>query len=154
MRQEHNMQGLILAAGQGTRLQPLTNNLPKCLVEIAGKSILEYQLASLDKVGIRECVVVIGFLGSKVKDRFGPRFGNISLSYVPNLHFQKTNNLYSLWLGSQHIVRDMLLLEGDILFEPSLLEDLVGNSSPNAAVVDTFQSHMDGTVVLSQNGFV
>ena len=154
MRKRDNMRGLILAAGQGTRLQPLTNNLPKCLVEIAGKPILEYQLESLDKVGIHECAVVIGFLGDKVKHLFGPRFGNLSLSYISNIHFKETNNIYSLWLASQYMVDDIILLEGDILFESPILEDLISNHSSNAAVVDIFQSHMDGTAVLSENGFV
>ena len=148
------MKGVILVAGQGTRLSPLTGSLPKCLVLINGKPILQYQLESLDKVGVQNCVIVVGFLEQQVKDRFGRRFGNVDLTYVSNTHFRDTNNIYSLWVAREHLVDDIVLLEGDILFEHHLLEDIVHSSYSNIAVVDRFQSHMDGTVVLSEKGFV
>jgi choline kinase len=148
------MKGVILVAGQGTRLSPLTDHLPKCLVLINGKPILQYQLESLDRVGVQDCVIVVGYREQQVKHQFGPRFGNVDLTYVSNKHFRDTNNLYSLWVAKKHLVDDIVLLDGDVLLEHHLLEDIVHSPHPNIAVVDTFRSHMDGTVVLSEKGFV
>ena len=147
------MKAVILVAGQGTRLRPLTNHLPKCLVQINGKPILQYQLESLDQVGIRDCVIVTGFLEQLVQRRFGPRFGNVDLRYISNKRFEDTNNIYSLWVAREHLLDDIMLIEGDILFDHHLLEDIGQSPHPDIAVVDRFQSHMDGTVVLAEDGF-
>jgi choline kinase len=148
------VKAVILAAGQGIRLRPLTSHLPKCLVQINGKSILQYQLEALDSVGIRNCVVVVGFMAQQVQEYFGSKFANIDLTYVLNECFKETNNLYSLWLAKQHLRNNTILIEGDILFDRLLLEDIGRSQHPNVAVVDKFRSHMDGTVVLPKEGFV
>ena len=148
------MKAVILAAGQGTRLRPLTNRLPKCLVQVNGKPILQYQLESLDRVGVQDCVIVVGFMEQQVRSRFGPRFGNVALTYISNKDFKETNNLYSLWLAKKHLLDDIILIEGDILYDRQLMEDIWRSPHPNIAVVDEFQSHMNGTVVLSEEGFV
>ncbi len=143
------MQALILAAGQGTRLLPLTDHHPKCLVKVKGKPILQHQLEALGDAGVRECVIVIGYRGAQVRKAFGSRFRELSITYVENELFDRTNNIYSLWLARREIADDLLLLEGDLIFEPALLTDLLVIPHKNAAVVDNFQSSMDGTVVLA-----
>ena len=146
------MKAVILAAGRGTRLRPLTDYLPKCLVQVHGKSLLQYQMESLERAGIRDCIIVVGYLGEQVQQRFGPRFGNVRITYVTNELFGQTNNIYSLWLARQEMDDDILLLEGDLLFDEALLRDLDLSQCPDVAVVDGFNSSMDGTIILAQEG--
>ncbi len=143
------MQAIILAAGQGTRLRPVTDHCPKCLVEVQGKPILQYQLEALGEAGLRECVIVIGHRAAQVRDAFGTRYRDLAITYVENEIYDRTNNIYSLWLARQEIREDLLLLEGDLLFEPELLTDLLAVPHENAAVVDRFRPFMDGTVILA-----
>jgi choline kinase len=143
------MQAVILAAGRGTRLRPVTDHCPKCLVEVQGKPILQYQLEGLCDAGVRECVIVVGYRAAQVRNFFGARFRDVGITYVENEIFDSTNNIYSLWLALQEITGDLLLLEGDLVFEPSLLIDLLGAPYENMAVVDRFQPFMNGTVILA-----
>ena len=143
------MQAVILAAGQGLRLRPLTDRCPKCLVEVQGKPILQYELEALCYAGVRECIIVVGYRAAQVRDSFGARFRNLSITYVENRIFDRTNNIYSLWLARREITEDLLLLEGDLIFEPELLMDLIEVPYENAAVVDRFQHFMNGTVILA-----
>ena len=147
------MKAIILAAGSGIRLLPMTSGLPKCLVNVQGKPILEYQLEALNNVEIDECVVVVGYRGEQIRGFFGDQFKGVSLSFVENRLYSETNNIYSLWLAREDLDGDILLLEGDLIFENALLEDVVLCGGSNVAVVDQYQSTMDGTVILAQEGF-
>ena len=146
------MQAIILAAGQGTRLRPMTADLPKCLIPINGKPIILYQLECIEKSGIGECLIVTGFKGEQVERHFGSQFGNTKLIYIKNDCFEETNNIYSLWLARHHLLENIILLEGDILFEPHLLEEMQRSLHPNLAVVDTFQPPMNGTIIFANSG--
>ena len=146
------MKAVILAAGQGTRLKPLTNRVPKCLVRLHGKPIMQRQLESLDSAGIRECVVVVGYRGDQVEYQFGPKFRGVKLTYVYNERYDQTNNLYSMWLARNLIDDDILLLESDLIFEDGLLSDLLQRTYSDIAVVDWFRPAMDGTVILAREG--
>ena len=146
------MKAVILAAGQGTRLRPLTNRAPKCLVRLHGKPIMQRQLESLDKAGIKECVIVLGYRGDQVEYQFGPRFRNVEITYVNNERYEETNNIYSLWMARALLDDDIMLLESDLVFEDDLLDDLTQRTYPDIAVVDWFKPTMDGTVILAENG--
>ncbi len=76
------MKAVILAAGEGVRMKPLTDDKPKALVELKGRPLLQHVLESLQKAGAREAVIVIGFKGEEVEKRFGKKFGKMRLSYV------------------------------------------------------------------------
>ena len=141
------MQAVILAAGQGTRLRPLTDHRPKCLVEVQGKPMLQYQLEALSAAGVRECIMVVGHRAQQVRTYFGRSFRGVSITYVENEIYDRTNNIYSLWLARDRVTDDMLLLEGDLIYEPELIIDLLDLPGQDAAVVDTFQPFMNGTVI-------
>ena len=87
-----------------------------------------------------------------MQQQFGPQFGNMRLTYVINERYMETNNLYSLWLARHELDDDILLLECDLLFEKGLLDDVIQTGFPDVAVVDRFQSPMDGTVILAGRG--
>ena len=147
------MKAVILAAGQGTRLRPITNDLPKCLVQVNQKPMMQYQLESITQIGITECVIVVGFKRNMIERYFGSNFCNTNLIYIENDRFQETNNLYSLWLARNQLLDDIILLEGDVLFHHSLLEEVHQSVHPNLAVVDWFQSSMNGTIMFAKSGF-
>ena len=148
------MKGLILSAGMGTRLHPLTITQPKCMVHVAGRPMMEYQLDSLRRAGIQDCVIVVGYMAESVRGYFGSHYRGVGLSYVENTVYDKTNNLYSLWLARAEFDDDILLLEGDLVFDDRLVSQLTLMDEPNVAIVDRFQSNMDGTVILAKGGAV
>jgi choline kinase len=144
------MQAIILVAGQGSRLRPLTDHRPKCLVEVHGRSLMAYQLDALHAAGIRDCVIVVGHMADRVRDVVGTSYRDMAISYVENPIYYRTNNIYSLWLARGAIRDDVLLLEGDLIYDPALLTDLIDAPCENAAVVDQFQAFMNGTVILAR----
>jgi NDP-sugar pyrophosphorylase family protein len=146
------MKGLILAAGMGTRLDPLTRDCPKCMVHVAGRPMMEFQLDALRRAGIRHCTIVLGYMADSVRDYFGTEYKGVRLSYVENADYAKTNNLYSFLLAKAGFDDDLVLLEGDLVFDDRLVSQLVGTSEKNVAIVDQFRSDMDGTLILAQDG--
>lgn len=143
------MKAVILAAGMGTRLRPLTDDKPKCLVPVHGTPVLGYALDTLQRANIDECVIVVGYRADQIESLVGNRYGRMKITYVENPIFDQTNNIYSFWLALPHLDDDMLLIEGDLLFDDSVIYDLLESPSPNVAVVDRYQEHMDGTVIMA-----
>ncbi len=141
------MQAVILAAGIGKRLRPLTDFVPKCLVEVNGKPILVNTLEILESYGIEETILIVGYLREKVYETVGDRFGKMRISYVENLEYNTTNNVYSLWFAKDHLNRDTILLESDVYFEGTLIDKLLSERESCTVLLDRFQPHMDGTVV-------
>ena len=118
------MKAIILVAGRGTRLKPLTDTIPKCLTEVNGKPILFNALEHLEKNKIEETILVVGYLRDKIEERIGNFFGNMKITYVKNDIYDKTNTSYSLWLALKDLLIDdsLLVLEGDVFFEEELLK--------------------------------
>ncbi len=142
------MQALILAAGMGKRLGDLTKENTKCMLEINGKTLIEQSLEKLNTVGITKLILVVGYKQQNVKDLLGNQFKNIEIVYVENPDYATTNNIYSLYLAKDYLIEDdTILLESDLIFDVSLLEMLLDDPRKNLALVDKYQSWMDGTVV-------
>ena len=142
------MQAVILAAGVGRRLGDLTKDKPKCMVEICGRPIISYALENLYSAGIKDVVLVVGHKAEKLKNFVTSEFPQMSFRFVHNTEYDRTNNIYSLYLAKDYMVEeDSLLLESDILFEERILRKLVGDQRPAVAVVDRYSPWMDGTVV-------
>jgi choline kinase len=129
---------LILSAGKGSRLLPLTADLPKCLLELSGRPLLEWQLDALFDAGIREMVVVVGFRPDLVEAVIAardPARGRVSTVFNPFYHV--ADNLGSVWMALAAMDRDCLLLNGDTLVPPALVERLLAApASPICVVVD------------------
>jgi len=145
------MKGIILAAGMGTRLQPLTDITPKCLVPVNGKPMLEYQLECLAQAGLQECVLIVGYRASQITNRIGNKHLGMAISYVENRRFRETNNLYSLWLAREDLEDDIVLLEADLLFEEDLIQRLIQHPATSVAIVNRYRPPMNGTVILAKN---
>jgi histidinol-phosphate/aromatic aminotransferase/cobyric acid decarboxylase-like protein/NDP-sugar pyrophosphorylase family protein len=137
---------VILAAGKGTRLQPLTQDLPKCLVEVGGQPMLERALLALASQGVAEVVVVIGYGGETIRERIGCSFGGLTIQYVEAPDFATTNNIRSLWDARDYLDEDVLLLEADVAFDPQIITALLDVPGSSAAVAP-FAPPLSGTVV-------
>ena len=137
---------VILAAGKGTRLQPLTANVPKCLVEVDGVPLLERALQALASQGVTEAVIVIGYGGDVIRDRIGSDFANVAIRYVDAPDFATTNNIRSLWDARDYLDEDILLLEADVAFDPAVITALLAHSGSSIAVAP-YQRSLSGTVV-------
>ena len=132
----------------GRRLGTLTNNNTKCMVEVNGIKLIDRTLDTLAEVGIKRVVLVVGYNAQNVVDHVGEEYRGMSITYVENKVYDKTNNIYSLFLAREYLLADdTLLLESDLIFETDVVRKIVDDSYPNLALVDKYESWMDGTVV-------
>ena len=150
------MQGLILAAGMGKRLKELTHDNTKCMVKVNSVSLIERALDQLASIGLKKTVLVIGYQGAKLKKFVGKSWKGMRIEYVNNPIYDKTNNIYSLALAADKLsTDDTILMESDLIIEDAVLRKVVEDPHPNVAVVDAFQSWMDGTcVTLDENNLI
>jgi len=126
------VKGVILAAGTASRLRPLTDALPKCLLPIGTGTLLGRTLDNLETAGLRDVVIVTGYLEDKIKAHVRERHPRIRPTFITNSVYASTNNIYSLWLVREEIVRaGMLLLDSDILFDSGILEILLRSGFPD-----------------------
>jgi histidinol-phosphate/aromatic aminotransferase/cobyric acid decarboxylase-like protein/CTP:phosphocholine cytidylyltransferase-like protein len=138
---------VVLAAGRGSRLHALTGDAPKCLTEIGGEPILERALSALASQGITEAVIVIGYMGTMVRDRIGSHFGGIDILYVEAPDYATTNNIRSLWDARDYLDQDVMLLEADVAFDAAVVGKLLTQSGSSVAVAP-YDRSLSGTVVL------
>jgi NDP-sugar pyrophosphorylase family protein len=135
---------LLLAAGLGDRLAPLTDALPKCLVCVSGVPILERLVRALDNHGFERLVIVTGYKAEMIRDYLGESFGGIAIEYLLSPLFATTNNIYSLWLARHLIDEPFLLAESDVVFDEHLLAPLL---QPDRIAVSRQLPWMSGTTV-------
>ena len=142
------MQALILAAGLGKRLGELTKDKPKCMVEINGKTLIEYTLENLIQNGIDKFIIVVGHGKENLIKFLNEKYPQSSFIFVENPVYYKTNNIYSLFLAREFLEKeDTILLESDIIFESDTIKNLINDKRKTLAVVDKYKPWMDGTVV-------
>ena len=144
------MQALMLAAGKGSRLGRYTKDNTKCMLEVNGKTLLERCIDALKEANINKLVLVLGYKKDNVinyiKDKGLDK--KIEIEYVFNEDYDITNNIYSLFLAKDIFKReDTILLESDLIYEPSIIKELIESKYDNAAVLAKYEQWMDGTVV-------
>jgi choline kinase len=144
MQQSPVKTAVILAAGRGSRLEHKTENLPKCLLEINGLSLLQRALQALADAQIQECVLVIGYQYQEIKKTFGPEYQGLKLTYVMNEEWETSNNLVSLHKAVPFIKTDFILLESDLVFSR---EAILPFLQTNCLGLDNFLPFMEGTLV-------
>ena len=142
------MQAIILAAGMGKRLKELTNDATKCMVKVNNVTMIERMLSSLDKRNLERIVIVVGYKAEKLVDFIQRYRFKRPICFVENKIYNKTNNIYSLYLAKDYLLEDdTLLLESDLVFEEAVLDRILENPYPSLALVSKYESWMDGTVV-------
>lgn len=126
------MKAIILAAGIASRLRPLTNHTPKCLLNIGTKAILQLTLDHLIENKINDFIIVTGYLEQQIKDFITSKYKCINVHYIYNELYATTNNIYSLWLTKEYISGDdMLLLDSDIIFDKQIITNLLNSEFKN-----------------------
>ena len=111
---------MILAAGMAKRLRPLTDTMPKCLLKVGGRTLLERTVEAMRQAGISEFVVVTGYRGDMIRDFLSAYDESLSFTFLHNADYEHNNNIYSLWMAGE-VVRgkDFLLMDSDIFCDPA-----------------------------------
>jgi len=142
------MQAIILAAGMGKRLGELTKNNTKCLIKVNGVTLIDRMLKQLDNLGLNKIIIVIGYEGSSLKEYIKELNIQTSIQYVFNPIYEKTNNIYSLFLARDFLLEDdTILLESDLIFDDEVLTRIIHSHEKSLALVAKYENWMDGTVV-------
>lgn len=142
------MQAVILAAGMGKRLGELTKGNTKCMIEVGGETLISRLLHQLDQLKLQRIILVVGYKAKELQDYLQTIPIQTTIEFVENTIYDKTNNIYSLYLAKDYLTADdTLLFESDIIMEDAVIQKLVNNPYPDLALVDKYESWMDGTVV-------
>ena len=142
------MKALILAAGFGERLGPITRSIPKSMVEVNGTPLLVNALNNLTSLGIEEIGIAVGHMADYIKEHIGAEFNGARISYFENDRYLQTNNVVSLYKALDFCDDDMLMLECDIYFHREMLERLAAGEGECSILVSPFDPKtMDGSVV-------
>ena len=141
---EHISTAVLLAAGVGRRLWPLTRDAPKCLTAVNGVPILGRLVRCLAAQGFEKLIVVVGYLDHRVREYLATRAEGLAVEFVYNPRYATTNNIYSLWLARKLVRAPFLLLESDLVFDHELLSGLL---VPDRIAVAALRWGVDGTTV-------
>lgn len=142
------MQAIILAAGMGKRLGDLTKENTKCMIKVNGTYLIDRLLNQLKQLNLTRIILVIGYKGEKLREHVGNYAGETPIEYIYNSVYDKTNNIYSLYLAKAELQKeDTLLIESDLIFEDSMFKKILDNPYPNLALVAKYEPWMDGTMV-------
>ena len=132
---------IILNSGIGKRLFPLTEEIPKCMVKIGQKTILERELDILKKLGLNKLLITTGPFEEKIKELISSNYSDLEVKYVHNPVYDKTNYIYSIWLAKEIIEKEteeeILLLHGDLLFEKEVMTKLLSCSHENSVIINS-----------------
>lgn len=134
------MKAVILAAGLGSRLRPITDNLPKCMVPVNGQPIINKQISNLLENGFREdeIIVVGGYKAEVLEEYLNVHFPNVKL--IKNVRYAETNNMYSLYLALKEVGEEsLLLMNADVFYDSNVITGLMASEEANAIAVDKSQ---------------
>lgn len=131
------MKAVILAAGIASRLRPLTNHTPKCLLKVGDKCLLERAINGLIANNIRHIIIVTGYLQEQIVSFVNGNYPDLTVEFIYNEEYASTNNIYSLWLAKNSIKNDtIILLDSDILFDPLVVKAVIDEPYPNTLALN------------------
>jgi choline kinase len=139
---------LLLAAGTGSRLLPLTQDSPKCMTLVSEISILGRLVENLRLQGFKKLFVVTGYLSASIEDFLGTIYHDMKIEYIHSPLYKTTNNIYSLWKAKDAIAESFVLVESDLVFDHSLLEEM---TYPDRLAVAGISDWMNGTTVTTNS---
>lgn len=145
------MKAIILAAGEAKRLRPITNETPKCLLEVGGKTILDYQLANLIAAQITEIVFVLGFKAELIIQHLQKYSSDFKFTFLINPDYSNTNPAYSLWLAKDFLSEGVLYLNADVICHPEIIRKIVSSSHDSVtALQQTLWEEEEVNIILDQ----
>jgi len=148
------VKAIILAAGVGKRLWPITQHRPKCLIELAGRSLLARYFDALAGAGIREVVLVVGYKQEMIRTTVGTGLSGLRATFLVNEQFQR-GSITSLWQARTELDTDVLVMDADVLFHHDILRRLVNSAFPTALLMDeTVKQQTEECMVVVEGGRV
>ncbi len=148
------MKAVILAAGVGKRLWPITQHQPKCLIEIGGRTLLSRYLEALAGVHIRQATIVVGYKQEMIRAAVGGECRGVEISYLVNEEFHR-GSISSLWIARTSLNDDVIIMDADVLFHREILRRLVASPFPNCLLMDdTVKQTGEECMVVVQGGRV
>ena len=152
------MQALMLAAGMGKRLGKYTNNNTKCMVEVAGKKLIDRAIEAVQEAGINKMIFVVGYKGQALIDYIKANYSDSEMEFIfiDNKDYATSNNIYSFYMAKDYIVKeDTILMESDLIYDKSLIKNILNVRHKNVAAIAKYKSWMDGTVVTcDKSGYI
>ena len=147
------MQGLILAAGVARRLYPITEKIPKCLIDIGGKPILSHQLDALGQYNVNEITIVLGYFKEMIVNYIIDNYPDMDFTFITNEHFFETNTSYSVYLCTEKLISaETVLMNGDVLYPPALLKRIIESEFDNVLAVDVKECGREEVKVIEGDG--
>jgi len=141
---------VILSAGKGSRLLPLTEDRPKCLIDFSGRTLLEWQLDALEAAGVARVDIVTGFKPDMVDEVIAGRSG---VSTIFNPFYHVADNLGSVWMARRSFDEDLLLLNGDTLVPPDLVARVIAApAAPIRVTIDEKEDYDDDDMKVLRDG--
>lgn len=129
------MIGVILAAGMAKRLRPLTDNCPKCLLQVGSKTLLQRTVDAMLYVGVESLVVVTGYKGDMIRSFITKMYPSVQVVFLDNTDYANNNNIFSLWMAGQEVRgKDFLLMDSDILCDPAVVAAVASKEQSSLAV--------------------
>ncbi len=128
------MIGVILAAGMGSRLRPITKYIPKTLVEVNDKPIISYIIEALIENGINRIVICVGYKKNKIISFCKENYPNVDFKFVVNDEYKETNNMYSLYLAQSLLKEDLILMNGDVIVDSQIIKEIIKEQHSCVAV--------------------
>ncbi len=128
------MKAVILAAGMGSRLQAILRGSPKPLLKVGGKSLLERSLDAISKTNLGEVLLATGYNAEEVYQRVGKTHGKLKITHRINPQFSATGSMHSLYLALGN-PQDCIVLDGDIIYDPQILPEVIGNPKDNLVLL-------------------
>lgn len=150
------MKAIILAAGIASRLRPLTDSMPKCLLQVGQRCLLQRAFDGLISNGIHEFVIVTGYRHKQIEEFLAARYPHEKIIFIYNKVYASTNNIYSLWLCRPEADgQEILLLDSDILFDPQIVTRVLASERPNVLVLNNHPlSEEEIKVIVDEQGEV
>jgi len=150
------MKAIILAAGYGNRMRPLTDSAHKTLLKVGGVAIIDRIINGLVDSGISDIVIVTGYRADELKAHLLDKYSEVNFKFIHNSRYRETNNIYSMALAFEQILitEGIVLIESDLIYDPSVIQRLLNSKHENVALLGRYRSGMDGTVVAVNNGVV
>lgn len=139
------MQALMLAAGMGKRLGKYTQVNTKCMLEVAGKKLIDRAIDAIKRAKIKKLILVIGYKGKALQDYIESNYANgeIEFAFIYNNDYSSTNNIYSLYLAKDEMIKDdTILLESDLIYDDNIIKRIIADKRPDLVAVAKYKEWM------------
>lgn len=149
------MKALILAAGLGSRLRPLTDDVPKCMVKVNGVSIIDKQINNLRKNGVRDIFIITGYKEEVLQNHIKKSYNDLNIRIISNSDYDKTNNMYSLYLANEYLSdSEFVMMNSDVFFEAEIIEELLNDTYENLIVCEKDNYNEESMKIIVENNII